>query len=97
MNDNNAKQPSWAVEAFENPSPATSVATAGVQRNWPRRDLFNYNEEVRVSQSSLIGAIAQDISKIRGGRLTKHLPEAWRLLEHAFRKIEPSNQTIRGA
>lgn len=93
MNDNNATHASWTAVSFVERLLAAPTATAGVRWNCLRHDLYYYNEEVRDSQSSLIGAIAQEISKIRGGRLIEHSLEARRLLKQAFRKMEQSKRT----
>lgn len=49
------------------------------------------------SQQALIAAIARELSTFRGGALKRHLPEARRLLEQAFRRIEQCKETLSAA
>ena len=44
--------------------------------------------------TSLVAAIAQELLRIRGGKLTEHLCNARGLLEQAFRKVEQSDHTM---
>ena len=47
-----------------------------------------------VPAASLISAIAQELLRIRGGKLTEHLSHARRLLEQALGNVEQSDHTM---
>ncbi len=50
-------------------------------------------EEGPGSQTSLVVAIAQELMRIDGGKLTEHLRDARRLLSQAFREMEQPRRT----
>ncbi len=82
----------WTTLYFVEPSAThDGVVTRGRWTNLVGPTPARSIEAERDPRTSLVAAIAQDLLKVYGGRLTEYWFEAKRLLERAFDAVEQSN------
>ncbi|MCG8408317.1 MAG: hypothetical protein MI923_24210 [Phycisphaerales bacterium] len=92
MMNSETKHAGWLAVQFAEP-PIGSADWVARPANGLIRAASHDHRKNDESRHTLIAAIAHELSMLRGGMLTRHVPEARRLLEQVFDRIEQSKKT----